>query len=167
MEKKSFLALSTPQSVTQPAFGAEDGQDRWGKGQMQRDSIHITLKRFRDGDGPFPTEMKLLQCPPRLEQAPEPAAKPAPTPRAQPHSLSHRSSCPAPAMGSRALRPSRKRLRPPPLLTPPRAAHVSLGGVEVFAAGVGSAQPPANTPPEPLPSPACGVLVGTEPKSSQ
>lgn len=53
-----------------------------------------------EGQCALPQEVKLLWCPPSLEEAAEPSQPRFP---AQPHSLSQRSSVPLPAMGSSVL----------------------------------------------------------------
>lgn len=116
--------------------GAEDGQERWGAGEMQQVKtapMNMTLKALRGGDGPFPTELKLLRCPPSrgwgsrmalplapalLEAAQEPAAKPSPTRSPQPHSLSHRSSSPVLAMDSCSALPRHEQEEDPPAVAP-------------------------------------------------
>lgn len=158
-ERKYFLALSTPQSVTQPALGADDGQDRRGKGQMQQDSTHITLQEFCGDSGPFPLEVKLLQCPPSLEEAAEPAAKAAPSPRPQPHSLSQRCSCSVPAMGSVPPPcPCRKQLPPPPrpVGSPCESSECSWASLWAWA------QHHTSQHPSQLPLSACRVSARTE-----
>lgn len=142
-ETKPFFALSTSQSAAQPALGAEGGQDRRGKGQMQQDSTHITLQGLHGGRGPFPTEAKLLQCPPSLEEAAEPAGSPepqAPAPLTEPAlqlpGASHGSVPPPCRAGSSSRRPHA-----------PWAAHGSVLSVLGVHWGRGLSTAPCTAPP--------------------